>query len=78
MNKVNIKGRKKLTNAQMLKILKLYRESKKNANYNNIITTNPTLSNNKEDLNTNMINSNIIATEINSGENEDIKNDRKS
>ena len=30
MNKVNIKGRKKLSNAQMLKILKLYRESKKN------------------------------------------------
>lgn len=28
MDKVNIKGRKKLTPAQMLKILKLYREQK--------------------------------------------------
>ena len=46
-----------------------------NTNYN-IITTNPTLSNNNkndEDINTNLINSNIIATEVNSGENENIK-----
>jgi hypothetical protein len=41
----------------------------------NIITTNPTLSNNKENINENIINSNIIATEINTTENEEIKNE---
>ena len=45
-----------------------------NNNYN-LITTNQTLSNNKEDLNENVVNSNIIATDINSAENEDIKNE---
>ena len=45
-----------------------------NNNYN-IITTNQTLSNNKEDINTNMINSNIITAEINDTEIEDIKSE---
>ena len=46
-----------------------------NNNNFNIITTNPTLSNNKENINENIINSNIIATEINTTENEEIKNE---